>query len=770
MDKQTIETFLRLFDGNKDRHLVLSGKPTKNDNGKVTTVKTLTVDGPLTDEMTWDHLMGDASYGISPVRSDSTCCYGVLDIDWPDMPEDDVRLVADRLRTRCAAFRSKSRGLHVYVFTTEPVSARVMHDYLVALRKRLPKACFNKKQKRDVEIFPKPAQTVVNPGDKPTSVNLPMRSQQREFAWLIDESAETKWALDEMGVLNILAHIDNHCRVDEQVMTAIVNEQPTIDTSDIGYRVPDNPAGRNDLLMRVARSMQARGWPDSELEAEIRRLNGDANFHDLFADGKLSESEIFNLVKTAKRLEKGTPTPLHYRQIEKFNRDWAVIDLNGKIEFLRKSAAEFTTYGKNDLFDKTAMQQVQFGKLRVPLAKLWMQDPDRAEFEGVVVEPVDYDGPGYNVFRGFKVAPKDGDASLFERYILEVLCSGDEALAHWVTMWLADAVQRPTEPSVPTAIALRGPQGAGKSFLQEKVLSAIFDDRQMHVVHESKRLFGTFNRNLFGCTIIACEESIFHGSKQDADTLKSFISSPGWVYEEKHKASFRAKNVHRLIATTNSEHAVHVERDDRRWTVIEVHQPYDMTTAEGQNEAYAFWEPYHAFMNSDDGAGIILRYLLDYPVDRKALTFAHGTDAKARDKVMSDPVLAVLHEIAEDGFCPDDVKAAGIVSIKTLTREIHKKPGGKLLSGEEIAARVDRFVPNAEAVRNARHVTGFARRVDDGHLTVMAEAESRQRGRQLGTLQQFRDALSHVTKADYADDKSEWYAWCVPDDVHELPF
>ena len=142
MDKQTIETFLRLFDGNKDRHLVLSGKPTKNDNGKVTTVKTLTVDGPLTDEMTWDHLMGDASYGISPVRSDSTCCYGVLDIDWPDMPEDDVRLVADRLRTRCAAFRSKSRGLHVYVFTTEPVSARVMHDYLVALRKRLPKACF----------------------------------------------------------------------------------------------------------------------------------------------------------------------------------------------------------------------------------------------------------------------------------------------------------------------------------------------------------------------------------------------------------------------------------------------------------------------------------------------------------------------------------------------------------------------------------------------------------------------------------------------------
>lgn len=74
--------------------------------------------------------------------------------------------VRERLRTRAAAFRSKSRGLHVYVFVDEPISARQMHEYLVALRKRLPRACFDKKARRDVEVFPKATQTVVTPDNE----------------------------------------------------------------------------------------------------------------------------------------------------------------------------------------------------------------------------------------------------------------------------------------------------------------------------------------------------------------------------------------------------------------------------------------------------------------------------------------------------------------------------------------------------------------------------------------------------------------------------
>ncbi len=59
-------------------------------------------------------------------------------------------MVADHLRTRSAAFRTKSHGLHVYVFLDAAVRGRVMHDYLVAFRKRLPKNIAAK-----TEVFPK---------------------------------------------------------------------------------------------------------------------------------------------------------------------------------------------------------------------------------------------------------------------------------------------------------------------------------------------------------------------------------------------------------------------------------------------------------------------------------------------------------------------------------------------------------------------------------------------------------------------------------------
>ncbi len=772
MNSEATELFLRLWDGYDQRHIELDGSNrSKEASGKIK-VKTATVEGPLTPELVWAHFNGKASIGVAPVKADSTCRFGVLDIDWYDMPEDDVVRVRDRLRTMCAGFRSKSRGLHVYVFTSEPVPAQVMHDYLVTLRKRLPKDIQKK-----TEIFPKESQTRVGPNDEPTAVNLPLKETQRELVFLIDETG-IRFVQDDQSPIVTMRHIDAHCRIDAKALTEIVGETPSMDGSDIGYRVPKDPKGRNDLLMRIAMSMQARGWTDKEMDLEINRLNKEGNKSDddmisSVMTSPLDQGEIDNLLKQAKKREKGAAALVHYRQIEKFNDRWSKITIHGQVEYVDKYAPQFTTFKKEALFDETSDQTVRMGKAVVPLAKVWMQDVDHARFKEVVCEPVDYAGPGYNVWKGFAVVPKAGDPAIFTDYIENVLCSGDAALARWLTMWLADACQRPTEPSPPTAVAMRGPQGAGKSFLQEQVLTRIFGERHVYKVQQASRMFAQFNRSMFGATFVAAEESIFHGSAQMAATLKDFISSPSWTYEEKFKAAFPQKNVHRLIATTNEDQAVHIDFDDRRWTVIAVPQRFDMLSDEGKAAARAFWEPYHAFMKSDDGPGIVLRYLLDYPVDRGQLLFGHGTDAKKRDKVASDPVLAVLDDIAAKGYCPDDVQAIGVVSSPTFCRLV-KENGGTNMSPKAIMMRVDKLIPQAKPVTNARVLRAIVRSVKDGYMDIREDLEGGQRGRDLGPLAEFRHTVARLTGDDYQDGKERWHAWNVlidvPDPNANMPY
>ncbi|MEO0344124.1 MAG: DUF5906 domain-containing protein [Pseudomonadota bacterium] len=637
-DIQAAETFLRLFDGNQDRHISLTPKGSRDKKGKAEVEVTL-IDAPVTLEMANAHLLGQASYGIAPVKSDSTCAYGVLDFDIYDMLEDDVLQVQQRMRCPSAAFRTKSRGLHVVVFPDEPVSAKLMHDFLASKRRNMPKDW-----QQHIEIFPKASQVLVGPDDKPTSVNLPLRGQQCQIAWVISESNSGSYA-DDADLLGVLRFIDEKCRIDATLLADMAKADPVMDDSDLGYKVPVDPAGRNDLLMRIARSMQSRGWTDSDIKAELFRLNQEGvKFHEAFADGPLAFQEIEAMWKTTIRLEKGSRAPLHYRIVEKFNREWAMMIVEGKVEFLNKEDGD--CYPKNSFFDMTAPHTVPTKNGPVPMAKLWMMDVDRNEYRGIVIESPDYEGAGFNVFEEWAVTPKRGDPSLWIDYIENIVCGGDKDLAHWVMTYLADAIQRPWSIHPGSALALRGGQGGGKTFLG-RAMRKLLGERHARTIHGSTRMFDRFNRDLFGSTFVLCEEALFAGSRQQAATMKSFVTSDVWTYEQKYLASFTGKNVHRVIATTNATQAVHIDNDDRRWTVIEMNSKFEHDP--NSREARAFWQPYYDLV--DDNAGLVLQYLLDYEVDRGLIGYGYVTEAKKSDKIASDPLLALMNEIAETGVC-----------------------------------------------------------------------------------------------------------------------
>jgi hypothetical protein len=81
-----------------------------------------------------DHLLGKVGVGVVPIRDDGTCFWGAIDIDNHGQTEDiDIVEVERRVLEQSLPLvpvRSKSGGVHLYMFASEPVKAEHVRELL----------------------------------------------------------------------------------------------------------------------------------------------------------------------------------------------------------------------------------------------------------------------------------------------------------------------------------------------------------------------------------------------------------------------------------------------------------------------------------------------------------------------------------------------------------------------------------------------------------------------------------------------------------------
>lgn len=120
---------MSLFDGSREAYgqFTITGyNPLKKKfEGKAETIhKKVTLEH-------WErHLTTEQGLGIIPIRRDSTCVFGAIDVD--DYALNHLEFIEKirKLNFPLHPFRSKSGGAHLYCFTNEPVSAELMQDTL----------------------------------------------------------------------------------------------------------------------------------------------------------------------------------------------------------------------------------------------------------------------------------------------------------------------------------------------------------------------------------------------------------------------------------------------------------------------------------------------------------------------------------------------------------------------------------------------------------------------------------------------------------------
>lgn len=164
---QTISTFMQYFNGSDAAHGVhVYGEQKTTEGSKVgkREGKSWTEDGLPTEKHFSDHLTGKKGLGLIPIYDTNKVDFCVMDVDIYSEKVDHFVHMIYLNQMPLVPFRSKSGGLHLYLFFSETLTAAyavsVMERFLLLLG-----------LSKETELFPK--QKTLKPGEKGNWINLP---------------------------------------------------------------------------------------------------------------------------------------------------------------------------------------------------------------------------------------------------------------------------------------------------------------------------------------------------------------------------------------------------------------------------------------------------------------------------------------------------------------------------------------------------------------------------------------------------------------------
>lgn len=234
--------FMDIFAGNVTNYgvhnYIFSDKG--KENGKNHTV----TDTLLTIEQYRNHLGGNVGLGIIPLDANGEAKFGVIDIDVYDSDLNMYIKAIENSSFPLIPFKSKSGGLHIYLFLKQAVSARLLIDTLSEMVMILGLDLYIKRKlNRIIEIFPKQAKT--SNGSIGNWINLPYYNVKETRQYAIRDGKE-------LGLNDALAYIKSKRKTIEDVKSFMselpyCNSPPCLQTVNI-LNIMDENSGRNNYL------------------------------------------------------------------------------------------------------------------------------------------------------------------------------------------------------------------------------------------------------------------------------------------------------------------------------------------------------------------------------------------------------------------------------------------------------------------------------------------------------------------------------------------
>jgi hypothetical protein len=282
MDKQ-LKRFAQLFRGLERAYGTYDLTRGKRKGSKVMG-QAVTKMERLTSQVWLQHIKGVQGVGVVPIRDDSTCLFGAIDIDvYEGLDVNKILTDIKELDLPVVPCYSKSGGVHCFVFVKEPVTAAEMREKLSVFSAVLGFG--------DAEIFPKQTEILAERGDIGQWINIPYY-----------EAVSTKrYAMDLDGKQLSLDQFLDYAESRQMTAAEFAAFTVTVlsDISDgppcLQYLISQGFArgSRNDGMFNVAVYLK-KAYPDT-----WETVLDDYNVK--YMDPPLSSSEVQNIDKSLKR-------------------------------------------------------------------------------------------------------------------------------------------------------------------------------------------------------------------------------------------------------------------------------------------------------------------------------------------------------------------------------------------------------------------------------------------------------------------------------------
>jgi len=259
-------------------------------------------------------------------------------------------------------------------------------------------------------------------------------------------------------------------------------------------------------------------------------------------------------------------------------------DKHGQLE-----AQTFENFIKSYRDKKYRYIDPKTGKPRLePAAKVWLDIPTNGRLTPKARKIIErYDSADFlpgreapegvlNLWRGWPLGCRPEDAGqsddehkceLMLDHIEQNMCGGDRDLATWFLGFLRDMILNPHQ-NRPIAVLMRGPQGSGKSLFCQ-LIGQWFGPHYLYA-EDASRLLDNFNRHLDARIMVFLDEPKGSDMRREASKLKTLVATETINIERKGFDIESRRKVFRIFAASNDAHIAHIEKDDRRYLILNV--------------------------------------------------------------------------------------------------------------------------------------------------------------------------------------------------------